>query len=163
MTSRKLICSLRQATPLDEPLILSSWLKSAYNLCPAFKDMPKSLYFGLHEPAVKLSLATSDTLLAVDSEDPTHILGYLVYKNYPFFSVIHYIYVKQQFRGFKIAAHLLEEADLRQYIFTSHETFDSQRFFNSKQLPTFHVPHFRHGEWHEAQVNLFLSSRKDRP
>ena len=159
----KLKVQFRIADAFDDKLILSSWLKSAYNLCPAFRDMPKSLYFGLHEPAVKLSLATSDTLLAVDAEDPTHILGYLVYKNYPFFSVIHYIYVKQQFRGFKISSYLLNEADLRQYIFTSHETLDSQKFFNTKGLPTFHVPHFRHGEWHETQVNLFLSSRQSRP
>ncbi len=150
---------IRPANFQDEPLILSSWLKGAYHLCPAFKDMPKSLYFGLHEPAVKLSLATSKALCAVDSEDPTHVLGYVVYRNYHGFSVLHWVYTKHQFRGFSIGKNLIKEANLSPIVFTSNETLESQKYLNKLNIRSFHVPHFRHGEWHEAQISVFLSSR----
>jgi hypothetical protein len=155
----KLMYQIRPATSQDESLILSSWLKGAYHLCPAFKDMPKSLYFGLHEPAVKLSLATSKALCAVDSEDPTHVLGYVVFKNYPGFSVLHWVYTKHQFRGFSIGKNLIKEANLQPIVFTSSETLESQKYLNKLNIRSFHVPHFRHGEWHEAQISVFLSSR----
>jgi len=107
-------------------------------------------------------VATTTTLCAVDVEDPTHVLGYIVFKNYTNFSVIHWIYVKQQFRYFGLAEALLQRANLLPIVFTSHETIESQRFFNKKKVETYHVPHFRHGEWHESEVSVFLSSRENR-
>jgi len=160
MKSNKLKVEIRPANSFDDSIIMSSWLKGAYHLCPAFKDMPRSLFFGMHHPVCQMLLLTGDAICAVDVEDPTHVLGYLVYKNYRDFSVIHWVYIKQQFRRFGIAEELLRYAELNNIIFTSHETTDSQRFFNNKLLRTFHAPHFRHGEWHEDQVSVFLSSRK---
>ena len=116
----------------------------------------------MHQPLTKMLVATTTTLCAVDVEDPTHVLGYIVFKNYPAFSVIHWIYVKQQFRYFGLAEALLQRANLRPLVFTSHETIESQRFFNKKKVETYHVPHFRHGEWHESEVSVFLSSRENR-
>lgn len=143
----------------DEPLILSSWLRGGYHLCPAFSDMPKSLYYGMHEPAVKMTLATSDCLCAVDVEDPTHVLSYVVYKHYDNFTVLHWIYTKQQFRGFKLATMLLKEIKPQPLIFTSHETQESQRFLHKRKVLHHHVPHFRHGEWHSSQVQHFIQLR----
>jgi hypothetical protein len=116
----------------------------------------------MHQPLTKMLVATTTTLCAVDVEDPTHVLGYIVFKNYPAFSVIHWIYVKQQFRYFGLAEALLQRANLRPLVFTSHETIESQRFFNKKKVETYHVPHLRHGEWHESEVSVFLSSRENR-
>jgi hypothetical protein len=158
----KLKVQFRIADAFDDKLILSSWLKGAYHLCPSFKDMPKSLFFGMHQPLTKMLVATTTTLCAVDVEDPTHVLGYIVFKNYPAFSVIHWIYVKQQFRYFGLAEALLQRANLLPIVFTSHETIESQRFFNKKKVETYHVPHLRHGEWHESEVSVFLSSRENR-
>ena len=160
MKSNKLKVNLRPANSFDDNIIMSSWLRGAYHLCPAFRDMPRSLFFAMHHPVCSMLMLTSDVLCAVDFEDETHVLGYLVYKNYCNFSVIHWVYTKQQFRNFGIAEELLKAANLHDIVFTSHETTESQKFFNNKMVRTFHAPHFRHGEWHEAQIGVFLSSRQ---
>lgn len=151
--------AFRPLQETDVSLILSSWLKSAYNLCPAFGDMPRSLYYGLHEPAVKMLLLTSDVMCAVDIEDPGHVLGYVVYKHYNQFSVLHWIYTKQQFRHFKIGKHLLKTINLLPMTFTSHETIDSRKFLSKNNVKVFYVPHLSHGEWHEEQFHNFLKVR----
>lgn len=144
----KLKVQFRPANPSDHPLILSSWLKGAYTHCSAFRDMPKSLYYGLHEPTVKRILQVSDCLCAVDIEEPTHVLGYIVYKHYPKMTVFHWMYVKQTFRNFGIGSNLIKATEPRINLFTSHETYDSQRFLHKRNLTHFHVPHLRHQEWY---------------
>lgn len=155
---KNLKVSLREATPQDQSLILSSWLRGAYHLCPAFKDMPKSLYYGLHEPAVKLTIMTSNVLCAVDIEDPSHVLGFIVYRHYESFTVIHWLYVKQAFRYFGLGEYLIQAIKPKQLTFTSHETTESQRYFAKKRLPTFHVPHLRHGEWYMEHFHPYFES-----
>lgn len=107
-------------------------------------------------------LMTSDVICAVDIEDPNHVLGYLVYKNYKHFSVLHWIYTKQQFRRFKIGKNMLKEANLARMAFTSHETVDSRKFLNQNNVRVFYVPHLCHGEWHEEQFDNFLEVRRDK-
>jgi GNAT superfamily N-acetyltransferase len=155
----KLLVETRKGFESDLPLILSSWLKGAYHFCPAFKDMPKSLYYGVHEPCLKAIIATSDVMCVVDHEDPDHILGYVIYKDYGFFTVLHWLYIKQQFRGFGMGAHLLEAIKPKKIVFTTHETPDSQRYFNKRKLKTCYVPHLRHGEWHIDNFVTFLQLR----
>jgi len=155
----KLQVEVRKAVTSDYPLILSSWLKGCYHLCSAFKDMPKSLYYGVHEPCLKAILATSDTMCVVDHQDPDHILGYIVYKDYGFFTVIHWIYIKQQFRDFGMAKYLLACVEPKKIVFTTHETTESQKFFNKQKIRTFYVPHLRHGEWHVENFATFLQLR----
>ena len=157
----KFKADFRKGNPEDHALILSSWLNGAYNHCSAFRDMPKSLFYGLHHVTCKRLLACSDTLLCVDAEDPHHVLGYLVYVNYKNFSVIHWVYVKQVFRKFGMGVELLKRANLHKPILTSHETFNSNMYFNRKGFATYHCPHFRHGDWHEDSLGVFLSSRSD--
>lgn len=152
--------TLRPLTNNDLPMILSAWLRGAYHLCPAFRDMPKSLFYGIHEPNVKRIISLSDTLIACDPEDPSHILGFITFRDYKHFTVVHWLYVKQQFRGFKLARHLLSQTKAHErFTFTSHETIESQKFFNKLKIKNFHVPHFRHAEWHESELNNFLQVR----
>lgn len=158
----KLQVLTRLATPNDHALILSSWLHGAYQHCNEFSDMPRSLFFPVHHETLKRLVNTSKILCCVDAEDPTHVLAYLVFRNYNHFSVLHWVYTKQSFRSFGMAGHLLREAQLRPILFTSHETNDSQRFLLNKKLIPSYVPHLRHGEWHEDQFGVFLSSRQAR-
>jgi hypothetical protein len=97
----------------------------------------------------------------VDAEDPNHVLGYIVFARYKGFSVIHWLYVKHVFRNFGMGHELLKKANLTKPILTSHETLNSNMYLNRKGIPTFHCPHFRHGDWNENSLSLFLSSRSD--
>lgn len=155
----KLQVEIRKGVPADMGLILSSWLKGAYHLCSAFKDMPKSLYYGVHEPCLKAIISTSDVMCVVDHQDPDHILGYCVYKDYGFFTVIHWLYIKQQFRQFGMGSHLIEAIKPKKIVFVTHETPDSQKYFNKLKLKTFYVPHLRHGEWYMDQFATFIQLR----
>lgn len=154
--------TLRPLNNGDLSLILSSWLRGAYHLCPAFRDMPKSLFYGLHEPNVKRILSLSDTIVATDVEDPTHVLGFITSRDYRHFSILHWIYVKQQFRHFGLARHLLSQTKIfGRPTFTSHETIDSQKILNKLKIKNYHVPHFRHAEWHDSELQHFLHLRSN--
>lgn len=160
MKSKTLKIQLRQMDYSDHSLVLSSWLQGGYTHCSAFRDMPKSLYYGLHEPTVKRVLSVSDGLCAVDPEDLSHVLGYVVYKHYQDFTVLHWIYVKQSFRHLGIGDYLLKALQPQELVFTSHETYESPKWLNRKQVKTYHVPHFRHLEWHASELDQYFKIRR---
>lgn len=60
----------------------------------------------------------TSALVAVNPEDKDQILGWLLYADFEI-PVIHYVYVKEPYRGFGLASTLLEAAGIGdQYVYT---------------------------------------------
>jgi hypothetical protein len=89
----------RTPTVRDYNFLISSWTKSARH---AFPDVDDKVYYQDYKSKVRDLLANKDTLLAVDPEDSSIILGFMTYEP----NIIHYVYVKHALRGFGIAKQL---------------------------------------------------------
>jgi len=88
----------------DYNFLLSSWLKSARIQHHEVED---KIYFEAYKARVRMMLATRDTMLAVDPDDPLLILGYINYDD----SAVHFLYVKHALRNFGIATQLLSQTN----------------------------------------------------
>lgn len=88
---------LREHTAEDMPFIFNSWLKS-YKANSACKLVPDVLYFKSHTKIINFLLSKSIVLIACFPEDPTEIIGYVVYQIVSDIVVIHWIYVKDKHR-----------------------------------------------------------------
>jgi len=100
---------IRSVEKNDYPLIFNSWLKS---LSKSFSLMDKDMYYQGQHRLIERLLQTSKCHVAVDSEDESIIVGYLVESALQDVNVVHYIYVKKDFRNMGIAENLLENANI---------------------------------------------------
>ena len=104
---------LRAYTDDDLSFILNSWLLSDYRSA-RFAGMRKTLFFNEREPQLKLIIARAGVLIACSSSSPTTILGWVCAETYKLEgeveAVIHFGYVKKEFRRFGIGKHLYDEA-----------------------------------------------------
>jgi len=89
--------------------IFNSWLKSYKDSATVKFVSPNIYYDGQHKVIEKL-LKTAKTLVAVDAQDPQHILGYLNYEVVDNVFVLHFGYVKQKFRNTGVLKALVAEA-----------------------------------------------------
>lgn len=99
------LVNFRVPTTEDYNFLLSSWLKSARL---QHEQVDDAIYFSYYKTLVKTLLATKDTLLAVDPEDESSIIGYVTYDN----QAVHYLYVKHALRNFGIAKQLIAVTNL---------------------------------------------------
>jgi hypothetical protein len=114
----------RDPTIQDYNFILSSWLKSARH---AFPDLSDQVYYEDYKSKVRNTLASKDTMLAVDPEDTSLILGYLVYSpNH----TVHYVYIKHALRNFGIAKKLLQEVAVNNPITATTLTSTAKRYMS---------------------------------
>ena len=82
----------------DIQFILSSWLKSFRN--SEFANyIPNKLYYEFHGSLVKNIIARSLVSILCDVEDPEHVYGYVVYELLGDVFILHYIYIKYNFRN----------------------------------------------------------------
>jgi hypothetical protein len=102
------IFDIRPARPLDIPFIYETWLKS-YKHDSAFgKSVRSSVFFPAYGEVIDNILLSSTTIIACHPEEPDIILGYLVYSP----TILHYVFVKEAFRGLGIARTLYETAQV---------------------------------------------------
>lgn len=70
--------------------------------------MRNRTYFQYEVPRLTAILNRSRCIIAANPEDPSHIYGYIVGETIGTLSVIHFVYIKNTYRGFKIAHRLLQ-------------------------------------------------------
>ena len=92
----------RPPNPDDLAFITSSWLKSNRNSDFANFIDNKS-YYKLHADLIKDILTRSLVTIICDIEAPDHIYGYAVYELLNNNLVLHYIYIKFNYRNFGLA------------------------------------------------------------
>lgn len=122
---------IRPARLSDTPFILASWLNHYKNHSYFAKRISGKIFYPAHEKVVKHILAKpgATMLLAVDparDDGPEVLLGFMIYEACEFERpVIHFVYVKQDFRRMGIAASLIirSDIDITKTVFT-HWTYD---------------------------------------
>ena len=111
----------RLACPEDESFIFNSWLKS-YRDSDSVKHITNTVYFKRHHEKIEKLLKTSSVVCAVNPDDPRQIFGYVVFQIIDEVVCVHYIYVKQPYRGLGIARSIMRaiKPDLGQsaFVFT---------------------------------------------
>ena len=101
MESNNIIIT-RPPTPEDINFILNSWLKSnRYRI----KNIDNNTYYTLYKNHIIKLLQSSEVLIAVNQEDPTQILGYLVVED----NTCNYVYVKYCYRKLGIVKLLRQQ------------------------------------------------------
>lgn len=118
--------SLRQATALEIPFIAHSLIKSFRHSSSCGKKLAPGLVETQHLRLIKgvLSRPEAKTILATMVDDPNTFFGFILFEKAPH-HVIHYLYVKEAFRGFGIGRLLVNatQCDLDETYFT-HWTYD---------------------------------------
>lgn len=105
---------IREIKDEDHAFILSTWLKSYYDLMVGHKP-PKFIFFKEHQKAIKGCIKEGSILC--NDEDPDQIIGYVVHSG----TTLHYIYVKNVFRNLKLARQLLDSKKFESY--THHTSY----------------------------------------
>lgn len=123
MTKRKLPIKIRPATDNDVPFILNSWLKSYRDNGPIAQNVPNTIYYAGHHKILQKIIRRSQVLVACDEKDESQIFGYASAERIDGHFVLHFVYIKQQFRKMGIGTSLLnmfEHDPSTVSIFTHH-------------------------------------------
>lgn len=100
---------IRKNLKSDENFILNSFLKS-FRSNEQAKDIANKFYFEVLEQKIKRVLKQEDRcFVAVNSEDPDQIFGYILFKDLGGVLILDYVYTKDVFRGLKIATALINK------------------------------------------------------
>src|SRR5579859_1846901 len=99
---------LRQHTTEDISFIYNSFLKSLHNSFP-IKFVPDTLYYGPQSQIIESLLKTANVMVACYPEDPSEILGYVIYQEIDSALILHYIYVKQPYRMNHVASDIISK------------------------------------------------------
>ncbi len=119
---KKINVKIRESLESDEPFFYNSWLRSfkpSYFAGP----IPNDMYWDVYSAIIGRLLGRSKVFVACDPDSENVIYGYLVveYKDRP---VVHWMYVKQSFRGFGIALQLAEAAKVTEDSYYTFRTAD---------------------------------------
>ena len=114
----------------DEKFIYNSWMKSFKNSFYA-GTIPNDLYFDLYTQVLTRILSNEDTevLVACDPRAEKIIWGYIVCESGFTRPALHWIYVKQPFRGFGVASLLVQSS-----IISGKQSFYTFRVGDCKAL-----------------------------
>jgi len=114
----------RPSTAEDHNFILSTWLKSYQAHGNEFYKPSGKVYFKEHQELIKKKLDSCKVDIVTTDEDESQIIGYMVHDA----DCIHYVYIKNLFRNFKIAKKLVSESTATYY---SQHTSYSKRISGS--------------------------------
>lgn len=104
--SKKVPIRIRPAIEADVNFIFNSWLKSYRNSHFSRFIANEMYYHGQHQ-LIEHLIRTNKVSVACSDSDPTQLYGYICGGFEQGFLVIHYAYVKHQFRNFGIGKELL--------------------------------------------------------
>jgi hypothetical protein len=99
---------LRSATPGDEPLIYSAWIKGAYEAWPA-RLVRREVFFEQQKEHIRRCLDRSYTVVMCHPDDPRELFGFVCHSGAvsPRYDregiAVHWFYVRNMFRRCGIA------------------------------------------------------------
>lgn len=115
--------SIRLGRPSDDPFIFSSWLKSYFVGSDFCKDMTKTTFYAYHHKIVERILRRSQALIVTPIGEDDLILAYMVSEVATATNpILHYLYVKEAFRGDGMASLLIKTAGIPQKATITHVT-----------------------------------------
>ena len=95
---------------IDKNFVLTHWFKSRKSGESNFITIEHEIYDRYLYGTIEQTFKSSKTKIACDKENETVIYGFICYDKYYYYPVVHYIFVKQAFRKFKIAKSLVDVA-----------------------------------------------------
>ena len=124
----------RPYKPEDTAFIQSSWGSSFYKGLSYRHLLSPDSFHKFHRPARSKILEREDAkiIICAAKKDPSLIMAWLSLeqpKNTEMM-IVHYIYVKEAFKGEKLATALLSEINPRREVFYSHLTDKAQRIIS---------------------------------
>lgn len=127
---------LRPYSVEDLAFIRSSWANSYYDGNKDHKLIPPQDFHNSHRALIDrfFQRPTSTVIIACNPNDINHILGWIAIEILPSAAVVHYVYVKQAFKGEKLASKLLSNVPTNKPIVITHMTERASRILAKKYL-----------------------------
>ena len=128
---------VREAVESDHACVFATWLHSYRHNSQFTKRIPDGIYYSKHHSVIENLLKRSKLVIATTEEDTSVILGWSCYESSESIAglivpaIIHYVYVKPDFRKAGVATKLLEEV-AGPGVMYSHETFMVRGLMMSK-------------------------------
>jgi hypothetical protein len=118
---------LRPATESDVPFIFNSWLK-CYRHSHNTRGCENPVYFAQHHVLLEGLCKRSNIVMACNENDISQIYGYVCSEMVENVLVVHFIYVKEMYRKFGVAAMLAEAVGFKKDapVFYTHRTYSSE-------------------------------------
>lgn len=137
---------VREAVESDHACVYATWLNSLKHNSQFAARISNGIYFAQQHAVIERLLKRSRTLVATIEEDPSVILGWCCYEpasdelGIVIPAVIHYVYVKPNFRRSGVASKLLDQVTLAGSMYT-HETYPVTSFLKSKTKKMVYNPY----------------------
>ncbi len=112
---------LRRLQPQDHNFVLDTWLRS-HRQTPWGLSMLEAIYFRNHRRRVLAALERSTTVVSCDPEFEDQIFGYIVLEDHGEMACVHYMYLKDLYRGMGIGKQMMELIPQASYLFYSHQS-----------------------------------------
>ena len=113
---------LRALEETEVNFIYHSWLRSLRSGNSFYKSIPSIVYFENHRKRLYRILDKSHCLVATPKDHPEIVVAYIVWENFGPKEIIHYIYVKSDYRVMGLASLLVEVAAGDRDIIATHKT-----------------------------------------
>lgn len=113
---------IRTAQKADAPFIIHSWLTS-FREGDFNAGIPNTIYYHTHHKIVTSILSRATVLVLCMPDAPEVLFGYICVEACDNGIIIHYIYVKNDFRKSRLASRLLQEvldAEKPDVVFCTH-------------------------------------------
>ena len=110
---------IRAARDGDMAFILDAWRKS-YEGAPAVRGSDREHYRVEMTRTIRRLCDRGEVRIAVSPDDDDHLLGFAVFTRADDGAELHYVYVKQTFRGMGVAKALLADVPVRSFTFLSN-------------------------------------------
>lgn len=119
---------LRPMEPDDIPFVASSWIRSYSERGRTAQGMEYAAQMDGHGPIVDeiLRRATTRATIACYPQQPKLILGWVVTEGTSRAAIVHYVYVKQNYRRNGFAKKLLECMRGLKLVLHTHEIMDDE-------------------------------------
>lgn len=127
------VLNVRPYKPSDLNFIQNSWGSSYYKGAEFLDYSTPKEFNDLHRPKREQILddPTTAVLVCCGKEDEDLILGYIILQKSPEGLLIHYIYVKQAFKGEGISEELLKQ--IKGPVLVTHMTDKAMKIISKKQ------------------------------
>ncbi len=138
--------TFRPHTDNDFAFIQSSWGRSYYEGAGYRRFQFPKEFHERHRPIREafFKRSSAQVIVCVSKDNPDVIIGWLAYEMNPEwkYTLLHYVYVKQAFKGFKLASQLLAQMKTKDPILFTHLTDKADRIMYKKRYPNYYfAPH----------------------